>query len=168
MKLVSNFICCSSRCFICFVRERKKCENLVWIEYHLKKWIVLFLFIFLKYVFYVMNVWKNFFVRYRCLQDVFCTLWMSERRLEYVMNDVLSIPEVSTQAYFFLTSPKLEHQSYWCLVNFILLDFLLFGLISLRQWQQINVTKYVQICFFIFLNNSYLHVISYVTSNRVV
>ena len=29
---------------------------------------------------------KDSFVRYGCLKDVFCTLWMSQRRLLYVMD----------------------------------------------------------------------------------
>ena len=38
----------------------------------------------------------SFFVRYECFKDVFCTLWMSLRRLLYVM-DVL---KTSTKRIF--------------------------------------------------------------------
>ena len=34
----------------------------------------------------LINVSKIFFVYYECLKDVFCMLWMSQRRLLYVMN----------------------------------------------------------------------------------
>ena len=39
-----------------------------------------------RYPLYVMNVSKTFFVWYKCLKDIFCTLWMSQRHLLYVMN----------------------------------------------------------------------------------
>ena len=38
------------------------------------------------YVFVFLGCLKMSFVRYGCLKDVFCTLWMSQRRLLYVMD----------------------------------------------------------------------------------
>ena len=39
-----------------------------------------------KSLLHAMNVLSTSFVRYKCLKDVFCTLWMSKRHLLNVMN----------------------------------------------------------------------------------